>query len=288
VGIFKWLSNRSARSRPYVRWSSEELAEKKRYLETRSPDEYVRDDYQLLIEWLFQRYLPPDDVMTEESWSRTINKLMAKVDLNIERQKTEPYRPWAPPPRPPKYELTRDDFDTIIVPCLMRFSFFPEVSTLDWHGGQFGEAYWLIASKVYKDQSEGRTRISGMCDDFAISRVIWEHRHAFEALMNAQRAGLTRVSVSADPKQCPACRSKAPYIEDTAVLLDAFRDGCPPFPHEVLREETNDWCRSPIIVGTSDMATQDDIEFHERVVKGIGNPLNLARYIKTFTAGRDR
>lgn len=285
MGIFKWIRDRSERSRPFGRWSSDELAERKHYLEAKAPDEFTREDYKLLIEWLFQRYLPSDYVMTEAAWSEKMKAIMARVDLNVERSKSLPHRPWIPPPRPPKYELSRDDFQTIIVPCLLRFSFFPEVSTLDWHGGSFGEAYWLIASNVYRDQSEGRSRITGKCDDFAIALVIREHCRSFEQIMNARLIGRTMVRISADPKQCPACRSKADYTEEIAVLLDSFRRGCPPFPHEVIAEDSSDWCRSPIIVPAPDTPTRDDIEFHERLLIGVGNPDNLGHYIKADAAG---
>jgi hypothetical protein len=80
MGIVKWIRDRSERSRSFVRWSSDELAERKHYLEAKLPDEFKREDCRLLIEWLFQRYLPSDYVMTEAAWSERMKTIMARVD----------------------------------------------------------------------------------------------------------------------------------------------------------------------------------------------------------------
>jgi hypothetical protein len=169
------------------------------------------------------------------------------------------------------YALSRMDFDDVIVPCLLRFTFVMRPSTRDWRGGTFGEAYWLLASRSYRDQSEGRSRIIGKCDDFAIASVIREHCRPFEAIMNASLSGNTLIRISPQVKQCPACHSKPPRRENIALLLDSFRQGFPPFPHEILTDNTNDWCRSPIVVPTLEPMPGDGGSFHGWLENTLGN-----------------
>jgi hypothetical protein len=269
----------SARPESFVRWSSEELAEKKRYLEKKPPSQFERKDYELLIEWLFQRYLPKDYVMTEKAWTEKKFVLMSRIDKNIEAANSCTTMPWVPEPPREKYVLSRNDFEAAIIPCLLQFSFFLPISTLDWHGGRFGEAYWLIASHTYSDQSEGRSRIMGKCDEFAIAQVIWEHRHPFEIIMNAKLAGNTMVQVSPARKQCPACSLKLRRNESIDELIESFRRGAPPFPHEIMTEDTNDWCRSPIVVPAIEPRPGDNRDFHRWLVAELSNPGDIARTI---------
>jgi hypothetical protein len=279
MGFIRWILESSGRPRPIVRWSSEELAEKKRYLEDKPSSQFTRQDYELLIEWLFQRYLPKHYVMTEKAWTQKKTVLMSRIDKNIEAAKSSTATPWAPGPPREKYVLSRKDFESAIVPCLLRFSFFVPTSTPDWQGGTFGEAYWLIASHTYSDQSEGRSRITGKCDDFAIAQLIREHCHPFETIMNARLAGSTLVQVSPAPQQCPACSLKVCRNESIDELLESFRRGAPPFPHEIMTEDTNDWCRSPIVVPAIEPRPGDDLDFHRWLVAELSNPGDITHAI---------
>jgi hypothetical protein len=264
----------------FVRWSIDELAAKKTYLETKPPEAFTREDYWLVIEWLIQRYLPKDYVMTEKTWAKKKEILMSRIDKNIEAAKLSMPLTWVPAPPRKTYVLSKEDFESTLVPCLLRFSFFLPVSTPDWHGGTFGEAYWLLASGSYSDQSEGRNRIVGKCDDFAIANVIREHCRPFETIMNAKLSGRTMVQISPDPKQCPMCRAKPRRSENIELLLASFRHGSPPFPHEILTEDTNDWCRSPIVVPAVEPRFGDDLDFHRWLVNELGNPDDIVQYIK--------
>jgi hypothetical protein len=279
MGLIQLILESSGRPNPFVRWSGEELAAKKCYLEDKPPSQFTRQDYELLIEWLVQRYLPKHYVMTEQAWTQKKMVLMSRIDKNIESEKSSAATPEAPGTPREKYVLSKKDFESAIVPCLLRFSFFLPTSTLDWHGGTFGEAYWLIASHTYSDRSEGRSRITGKCDEFAIEQVIREHCRPFEIIMNARLAGSTMIQVSPASNQCPACRTKVCRNESIDELLGSFRRGAPPFPHEIMTEDTNDWCRSPIVTPAIEPRPGDDLNFHRWLVAELSNPGDIAHVI---------
>jgi hypothetical protein len=67
------------------RWTSAELALVKLYLEAVPPAQYTLDDWMMLTEYLFQRYLPADDMRTEAEWLATKATLMGRVQANMEK-----------------------------------------------------------------------------------------------------------------------------------------------------------------------------------------------------------
>jgi len=67
-----------------VRWTPAELALVRIYLTALPPSEFVLDDYLLLTEFLFQRYLPADDLRTEAQWLATRANLMGRIQANME------------------------------------------------------------------------------------------------------------------------------------------------------------------------------------------------------------
>ncbi|MFH0107770.1 hypothetical protein [Pseudomonas aeruginosa] len=54
----------------FRRWSATELADKKAYLESKSPGSFTAADHYLSAEWVIQRYLPEGDEPTDEQWSK--------------------------------------------------------------------------------------------------------------------------------------------------------------------------------------------------------------------------
>jgi hypothetical protein len=63
-----------------VRWSPAEVALTRVYLRTLPPEQFTYDDWNLLIDYLVQRYLPPDDMRTEAEWLATRSNLMGRIE----------------------------------------------------------------------------------------------------------------------------------------------------------------------------------------------------------------
>ena len=67
------------------RWTEAERALVKLYLEHLPPAEWTLDDHMLCIDFLFQRYLPADDMRTEAEWLATRASLMGRVQASMEK-----------------------------------------------------------------------------------------------------------------------------------------------------------------------------------------------------------
>lgn len=65
------------------RWTPAELQLVKIYLTALPPEQFVLDDYMLLVDFLFQRYLPADDMRSEARWLATRATLMGRVQANM-------------------------------------------------------------------------------------------------------------------------------------------------------------------------------------------------------------
>jgi hypothetical protein len=78
--------NRPARPDGYMeRWTEGELKLVKLYLETLPPDEFTIDDHMLVVDYLAQRYLSPEDLRTEAEWLAVRSTLMGRVQANMDR-----------------------------------------------------------------------------------------------------------------------------------------------------------------------------------------------------------
>lgn len=71
------------------RWSDAERSLVKLYLEHLPPGEWTLDDHMLMVDFLFQRYLPADDMRTEAEWLSTKASIMGRVQANMERVTNE-------------------------------------------------------------------------------------------------------------------------------------------------------------------------------------------------------
>jgi hypothetical protein len=89
--IEKWLEGKHYRPGPIPqrpdgamsRWTPAELQLVKIYLTALPSEQFVLDDYMLLIDFLFQRYLPAEDMRTEAQWLATRATLMGRVQANM-------------------------------------------------------------------------------------------------------------------------------------------------------------------------------------------------------------
>lgn len=68
-----------------ARWSPAELRLVRVYLAALQPSQFTADDWMMLIDYLFQRYLPADDMRTEAEWVATRAVLMGRVQANREK-----------------------------------------------------------------------------------------------------------------------------------------------------------------------------------------------------------
>lgn len=66
------------------RWNDAERALVKLYLEHLPPAEWTLDDHMMAVDWLYQRYLPVDDMRSEAEWLTTRASLMGRVQANME------------------------------------------------------------------------------------------------------------------------------------------------------------------------------------------------------------
>ena len=68
------------------RWSPEVMGDIKAYLESKQDGEITKEDRYLVVDWLMQRYLPPDTNRTESEHQEILRSLHRKVDDVIGRQ----------------------------------------------------------------------------------------------------------------------------------------------------------------------------------------------------------
>lgn len=66
------------------RWNDAERALVKLYLEHLPPAEWTIDDHMMAVDFLYQRYLPLDDMRTEAEWLTTRAGLMGRVQANLD------------------------------------------------------------------------------------------------------------------------------------------------------------------------------------------------------------
>lgn len=67
-----------------LRWTEGEMALARLYLETLPPNEFVLDDWLMLVDYLCNRYLSPTQVRTEAEWLAVRSTLMGRVQASME------------------------------------------------------------------------------------------------------------------------------------------------------------------------------------------------------------
>jgi hypothetical protein len=239
-------------SKVFSRWSKEELASKKQYLETKNPAEFMPDDWMMVVDYLVQKYLPQDVMMDDAKWQekrsamaeQMRNKMpeMAAVAIAAKTKNTR-----TPMPEPIKYSLTREDFDLDILPNLTRFSFVPDPQDLDWGGRPLANSFFLLSSPDYPDIRAAKDWIMGKCDDFAVMHVARALRQNYETLRTAEIAGYKSVRVMSSSRHtCQECKKLDRSELLIADLLTAYGNATVAFPHEMPPynedDDTAQWC----------------------------------------------
>jgi len=77
------LSSRVTPVMPMYRWGAEELGRVESYLTALPTSVWAMDDYGLLVEYLFQRYLPDEALVSDAQWLTTKAHLMGRAQANI-------------------------------------------------------------------------------------------------------------------------------------------------------------------------------------------------------------
>lgn len=72
------------------RWTPAELALVRIYLEALPPAQWTLDDHMLAVDYVVQRYLPEDAIVTEAEWLTTRATMMGKVQANMAKLPTLP------------------------------------------------------------------------------------------------------------------------------------------------------------------------------------------------------
>lgn len=254
--MIEWLRHlfgkKPAPPKVFARWSSEEVASKKLYLETKNPAEFTLDDWMMVIDYLVQRYTPQDTNIDVKKWQekrsamteRIRNKMpeMAAAAIAAKNPKTS-----STISEPIKYSLTREDFDLDILPNLARFSFVSDPQNLDWAGKPLADSYFLLSSPNYPDIRAAKDVVIGKCDDFAVMHIARALRRNYETLRTAEIAGHESVRVMSGAKRaCEECKKLDRTEFSIADLLAAYRSATIAFPHETPpyddEDDTAHWC----------------------------------------------
>lgn len=72
-----------------LRWTPDERALVKLYLESLPPAQWTLDDHMLSIDFVVQTYLPQDALQTEAEWLAVRSGMMGKVQANLAKEPTE-------------------------------------------------------------------------------------------------------------------------------------------------------------------------------------------------------
>lgn len=169
-----------------------------------------------------------------------------------------------------RYVMTRTDFDTIILPCLVQFPWIPSSSEKDWNGDPISDAFWRLSSPVYQTQARGRESILGKCDDHAVFTIVQSMRTTYELLATAVLRKMPQVKLVATHQQCPACRKLDGTVMEIAELMAEYIAGNPRFPHPLPSTEEPRWCAAPYFADMLQPNQGDDPDFHAWLVKTLG------------------
>lgn len=104
-GILKWQSGANFKAgvvpptqpNGILRWSADERALVRLYLESLPPAQWTIDDHMMSVDLVVQSYLPADALTTEAEWLAVRSGMMGKVQANMDAEK-----------------LTTDQADTIL------------------------------------------------------------------------------------------------------------------------------------------------------------------------------
>lgn len=250
--VLNFFSKKIVPQEAFIRWSQEELASKKIYLETGDPATFTLDDWMMVSDYLVQRYLPKDMAVDEDKWRSNRASMLVRMKERLPEMRAAAVANIAaknsPTPylEPVRYSLTREDFDIDILPNLRKFSFVPNPESLDWHGGRLADSYFLLSSSHYSDIRAAKDVVMGKCDDFAVMHVANSLRRNYETLRTAQIEKYEFVKLSSGRHACQKCKDLDGEKFEITDLLAKFRNASIEFPHETPpyddKDDTAHWC----------------------------------------------
>jgi len=222
---------------PMQRWDNERLEETKARLETTPPEKLTVADQHEVVDYLVQRYLPADESLTESQWQEKRAGLHAKVDANIELQRTGqlPVPEWQRLNevraererilRSP-YVMSMSEFTNIVLPNVSRF---PLANGLDELAPPDTEALFLATLPHHVDELPEAKRSRGDGGDWLLGKVdraVIEFCRDFRAnygwLRNAAHAGYLEVRrISTSSCGCAPARPGSRSIADVLQAIAA-------------------------------------------------------------------
>jgi hypothetical protein len=227
------------------RWSPEDLAANKAYLEGKSPDTFTLDDHMLTCEYLVQRYLPPDTQITQSAWLRRREGMMAQVRVNLARasaggpgagEMDNAERAHRRELLQGSYAVSFEEFQQVIVQRCREYPFGDALDVLD---GDDVQELWRAARKLHHNASAGdRAAVRDAQERLAgkTHPILWETSAALvancEFLKAARAAGHTEVQVSTRPScRCLASLDKGRLNVDQALAaFEGKQAGAPLLP----------------------------------------------------------
>lgn len=219
------------------RWDEVLLKRTRARLEAIPPDELTAADQHEAVDYLVQRYLPADEPLTEDQWQEKRAGLHAKVDANIELQRTgrAPVPEWQRLNevraererilRSP-YVMSMSEFTSVVLPNVSRF---PLASGLDELAAPDTEALFLATLPYHsdelpgakRDRSDGRDWLIGRVDKTAID-LCRNFRANYGWLRNAAHAGYIEVRrISASSCGCTPTAASSRSIADVLQTIEA-------------------------------------------------------------------
>ncbi|MBE5214281.1 hypothetical protein IG605_002705 [Pectobacterium quasiaquaticum] len=268
MGLFSKIKKAMGLGKQEVfrRWSDSELEEKKLYLESKYPEEFTAEDHYLTAEWVIQRYLPEGENPTHEQWSKTIDDIRQKIDINLKKIATGELVKTEYVQEEP-YALTKEDFLKDVVPTFSRFGLLPDPYLKDRQGKELWMVLFEFTQPYSYKHSEARDALILFCDTYLSEKLVQDLGRIYTALRSAQLKDSTKVKVICSDKQCQECMTLDGKKLAVEELLASFKNGAPLFPHPLRNEDEVSWCPAPYLLPEIALREGDDPEFHEMLMK---------------------
>lgn len=218
------------------RWDAAELEGRKQRLERLPSEEWTKQDHYDAIEFLFQRYYPRSEPISQTQWESTLSELRAKVEQNLELAAQGKLTPSKVVEETnaliekqrallnDSYDIPLHDFERIVLPALARFPFA--------EGLQLSPSYISILYAATASSYEGRSardRLIGCFHD-AVIDAAKQLRKTYEILRRARNADCKNVKLIV-PSRCSCLNDLLnDKIVQVADVLRSYEAGAPIFP----------------------------------------------------------
>lgn len=257
------------------RWTADELAQVKAYLEGKRAELWSFDDHLLAIEWIHQKWWPADEVRTEAQWiaaktiyARRIRHAMAlhgpsdsQIELEARRRQDQLVR---------EYRLSLADFERLVVPLVLQHPCAPD-SFDDETVGRL----WRTISPNQFERRDALEQLSFWPVPLEVTRTA-EHLGSFaQRLLAARAGGHQTVSLHVFGCECRKDLSEMRWSVDE--LMRCLETGAypvrpPPESCGARLTEEEDECRAwcPMSLTPMDRARQPPVDpAFERVIDEI-------------------